>query len=59
VVGFVVGCAAGSALEVHCGLWALTLPAALAVAAVPLGEFWSDGQHAQQKLTRSEVCQPT
>jgi len=59
VVGFVAGCAAGAALEVYCGLWALALPVALAVAAVPLGEFWSDGQPAQHKLTRSEVCQPT
>ena len=59
VVGFVAGCAAGAALEVYCGLWALVLPVALAMAAVPLGEFWSDGQPAQHKLTRSEVCQPT
>ena len=42
VVGFVAGCAAGAALEVYCGLWALALPVALAVAAVPLGELWSD-----------------
>jgi len=59
VVGFVAGCASGAALEVYCGLWALVLPVALAMAAVPLGEFWSDGQPAQHKLTRSEVCQPT
>jgi uncharacterized membrane protein YoaK (UPF0700 family) len=39
VVGFVAGCAAGAALEVHCGLWALALPLALAAAAVPLGEL--------------------
>jgi uncharacterized membrane protein YoaK (UPF0700 family) len=38
VVGFVVGCAAGAVLEVHFGLWALALPAALAVIAIPLGE---------------------
>jgi uncharacterized membrane protein YoaK (UPF0700 family) len=43
VVGFVAGCAAGAALEVYCGLWALALPVALAVAAVPLGELWGDG----------------
>jgi uncharacterized membrane protein YoaK (UPF0700 family) len=42
VVGFVAGCAAGAALEVHCGLWALALPVALAVAAVPLGELRGD-----------------
>jgi uncharacterized membrane protein YoaK (UPF0700 family) len=38
VVGFVAGCAAGAALEVHFGLWALVLPALLAVLAVALGE---------------------
>lgn len=38
VVGFVVGCAAGAVLEVHFGLWALALPVALAVIAIPLGE---------------------
>ena len=43
VVGFVAGCAAGAALELHCGLWALTLPVVLAATAVPLGEFWPDG----------------
>jgi uncharacterized membrane protein YoaK (UPF0700 family) len=43
VVGFVAGCAAGAALEVYCGLWALALPVALAVAAVPLGELWGGG----------------
>ena len=43
VVGFVAGCAAGAALELHCGLWALALPVALAVVAVPLGELWGDG----------------
>jgi hypothetical protein len=43
VVGFVAGCAAGAALEVHCGLWALALPVVLAAAAVPLGEWWDDG----------------
>ena len=37
VVGFVVGCAAGAVLEVHCGLWALALPVLLAALAVPLG----------------------
>jgi uncharacterized membrane protein YoaK (UPF0700 family) len=42
VVGFVAGCAAGAALEVNCGLWALVLPVALAVAAVGLGELWGD-----------------
>jgi uncharacterized membrane protein YoaK (UPF0700 family) len=43
VVGFVAGCAAGAVLEVHFGLWALTLPVALALIAVPLSELWSDG----------------
>ena len=42
VIGFVAGCAAGAGLEFHCGLWALALPVALAVAAVPLGELWGD-----------------
>jgi uncharacterized membrane protein YoaK (UPF0700 family) len=43
VVGFVVGCAAGAAMEVYCGLWALVLPIGLAVVAIPLGELWADG----------------
>ena len=47
VIGFVAGCAAGAALEVHFGLWALALPVALAVIAVPLGELWSDGRTAR------------
>ena len=38
VVGFVVGCGAGAVLEVHFGLWALALPVALAVIAIPVGE---------------------
>jgi uncharacterized membrane protein YoaK (UPF0700 family) len=37
VLGFVGGCAAGAVLEVHFGLRALALPAALAALAVPLG----------------------
>jgi uncharacterized membrane protein YoaK (UPF0700 family) len=37
IVGFVVGCAAGAVLEVHCGLRALGLPVILAALAVPLG----------------------
>jgi uncharacterized membrane protein YoaK (UPF0700 family) len=40
VVGFVTGCAAGATIEIHVGLWALALPVALAVLAVPLGELW-------------------
>jgi uncharacterized membrane protein YoaK (UPF0700 family) len=44
VVGFAGGCAAGAALEVPCGLWALALPVVLAALAVPLGERWSDGR---------------
>ena len=42
VVGFVAGCAAGATLEVHVGLWALVLPALLAVFAVALGERRDD-----------------
>jgi uncharacterized membrane protein YoaK (UPF0700 family) len=37
VIGFVVGCAAGAALEVKLGLWALALPVVLSALAVPLG----------------------
>jgi uncharacterized membrane protein YoaK (UPF0700 family) len=39
VIGFVCGCAAGAILEVHFALWSLTLPVALAVFAVGLGEI--------------------
>jgi len=38
VIGFVVGCAAGAALEVKFGLWALALPVVLSALAVPLGQ---------------------
>jgi uncharacterized membrane protein YoaK (UPF0700 family) len=38
IIGFVVGCATGAALEVKFGLRALVLPVALAVIAIPLGE---------------------
>jgi uncharacterized membrane protein YoaK (UPF0700 family) len=38
----VAGCAAGATLEVHFGLWALALPALLAVLAVALGERRDD-----------------
>jgi uncharacterized membrane protein YoaK (UPF0700 family) len=37
VIGFVAGCAAGAALEVKVGLWALALPVVLSALAVPLG----------------------
>ena len=37
VIGFVGGCAAGAALEVKFGLWALALPVALSALVVPLG----------------------
>ena len=37
IVGFVVGCAGGAVLDVHCGLWALALPVILAALAVLLG----------------------
>jgi uncharacterized membrane protein YoaK (UPF0700 family) len=40
VFGFMGGCAAGAFLELRFGLWALALPVALAVVAVPLGELW-------------------
>ena len=56
VVGFVVGCAAGAALEIYCGLWALALPVVLAAAAVALGELWTDGpvDAARQTATAGE-----
>jgi uncharacterized membrane protein YoaK (UPF0700 family) len=38
IIGFVVGCVAGAALDVKFGRWALVLPVALAVIAIPLGE---------------------
>jgi uncharacterized membrane protein YoaK (UPF0700 family) len=51
VVGFVAGCAAGAALEVYCGLWALALPVGLAAAAVPLGELTgNDPARAAQRV---------
>lgn len=37
IIGFVAGCAAGAALEVNFGLWALALPVGLSAIAVPLG----------------------
>src|SRR5437588_9832221 len=37
IIGFVGGCAAGAALEVRFGLWALALPVGLSALAVPLG----------------------
>ena len=43
VAAFTGGCAAGAALEVAFGLWALALPVALAALAVPLGELASGG----------------
>jgi uncharacterized membrane protein YoaK (UPF0700 family) len=42
VAAFMGGCAAGAALEVYFGLWALALPVVLAGIAVPLGELRSD-----------------
>jgi uncharacterized membrane protein YoaK (UPF0700 family) len=38
VAGFLAGCAAGSLLEVHFGLWSLALPVVLAAMAIPLAE---------------------
>ena len=52
VVGFVAGCAAGAALEVHLGLWALALPVALAVFVVPLAELRSDGRATHRDSKR-------
>ena len=37
IVGFIGGCAAGAALEVKFGLWALALPVVLSALPVPLG----------------------
>lgn len=42
IIGFVVGCAAGAALEVKFDLWTLVLPVALGVIAIPLSELRSD-----------------
>jgi uncharacterized membrane protein YoaK (UPF0700 family) len=39
VVGFAAGCAAGAALEIEVGLWALALPVLLSALALPLGQF--------------------
>jgi uncharacterized membrane protein YoaK (UPF0700 family) len=41
VLGFVVGVVAGSILEIHFGLWSLTLPSLLAVLAIPVSEWWT------------------
>lgn len=41
VVGFAVGCTASAILELHFGLWALTLPAGTAGLALLLGELSS------------------
>jgi uncharacterized membrane protein YoaK (UPF0700 family) len=38
IVGFIGGCAAGAALEVKFGFWALALPVVLSALAVPLGQ---------------------
>jgi uncharacterized membrane protein YoaK (UPF0700 family) len=38
IVGFIGGCAAGAALEVKFGFWALALPVVLSTLAVPLGQ---------------------
>jgi uncharacterized membrane protein YoaK (UPF0700 family) len=39
IIGFVGGCAAGAALEVNFGLWALALPVVLSALAVALGRL--------------------
>ncbi len=49
IVGFVGGCAAGAALEVNFGFWALTLPVVLAVLAVPLGRAEERSPRASEK----------
>jgi uncharacterized membrane protein YoaK (UPF0700 family) len=54
VSGFVAGCAAGAAVQVHLGLWALALPAALAALAVPLGETWGGSPATHTDSTRRE-----
>src|SRR5262245_24390002 len=41
VLGFVVGIVGGAILEIHFGLWSLTLPSLLAVLAIPLSESWT------------------
>ena len=38
VIGFVAGCAAGAALEVKFGFWALALPVVLSALALTLGQ---------------------
>jgi uncharacterized membrane protein YoaK (UPF0700 family) len=67
VFGFVAGCAAGAALEVHFGLWALSVPAALAGLAIPLGETWdssscthpeSSGETSDSQPHRAVDTQP-
>jgi uncharacterized membrane protein YoaK (UPF0700 family) len=45
VIGFVAGCAAGAALEVKFGIWALTLPVVLSALAVPLGQVEESSLH--------------
>lgn len=50
VIGFVVGCAAGAALEVHFGLRALALPVVLAVLAIPIDERSSTGHATPSDL---------
>lgn len=55
VVGFVAGCAAGAALEVHFGLWALALPVALAALAVALGELRNDSPARHPDSKRREL----
>jgi uncharacterized membrane protein YoaK (UPF0700 family) len=55
VAGFTAGCAAGAVLEVHFGLWALALPAALAALAVPLGEPRGAGRAPPQDGERRKI----
>ena len=45
IIGFVAGCAAGAALEVNFGFWALTLPVVLSALAVPLGRVEESPRH--------------
>jgi uncharacterized membrane protein YoaK (UPF0700 family) len=59
VVGFVAGCAAGTALEVHCGLWALALPVVLAAAAVGLGELRNGVTSGEWSVTSEAFAHPS
>ena len=42
MLGFVIGLVFGAVLELHFGLWSLTLPVLLGALAIPLGESWTE-----------------